>query len=145
MPIYSTSAIASDFPTVPVEIEDMLASRIHRTHGRSLETGIDCLGVVLEVYRRAGLGLPDPALGGTSLEEFEALFDEVQTADTLFDIIKIAPDDRAGRGSMHLYVIPRDGIAISSRDARGVYTVPAKIATRIRGARFYRVKPSALP
>lgn len=41
-----------------MQYSDLLGTPFLR-HGRSKE-GIDCLGIVLEMYRRAGIDVPDP-------------------------------------------------------------------------------------
>ena len=67
MPITKLSSLAASFPTAEVDFEDMIGWP-YRARGRT-SAAIDCIGVVLEIFRRAGLGLPDPdASPGGALE-----------------------------------------------------------------------------
>jgi cell wall-associated NlpC family hydrolase len=144
MAIASVSSISSQFPNTEVEYEDLIGIRWVRD-GRTREEGMDCLGVILEAFRRAGLALPDPKHTGR-IEDFTDIFEEVAEPNTLFDIINL-------RGSInHLLVVIREGLALSSREGGvggGVYSAP--IANVIRcvsigvPVRYWRVRLDSLP
>jgi cell wall-associated NlpC family hydrolase len=140
MVITKLSVTASSFPTLEVEYEDLLSLR-YLVDGRYGGAGIDCIGVVMEVYRRAGLGLPDPAVAGGHVIAFAALFEQLVTPATLdlYDLINIR------RESNHVAVVVRPGLALSARERAGVYAVRVNNLKSISGVAFYRVRTAALP
>ena len=108
MPITKLSELAASFPTAEVEYEDMIGWP-YRARGRTA-AAIDCIGVVLEVFRRAGLGLPDPdASPGGALELLE-MFQEVAVPDTLYDLVILK------RSTFHVEVVVRHGVTLSARE-----------------------------
>jgi cell wall-associated NlpC family hydrolase len=140
MIITKLSVNASSFPTLEVAYEDLLTIP-YLVDGRFGGSGIDCLGVVLEMYRRAGLGLPDPMVSGGRVIEFVALFDPIAnpTNLNLYDLINIR------RESNHVAVVVRPGLALSARERAGVYAARVNNLKAISGAECYRVRASALP
>ena len=46
-----------------------------KNHGRDVKTGLDCYGLVMEVYRRCGIDLP----------EFDAEYDDVEKISGIID------------------------------------------------------------
>lgn len=135
--IRSLSDIADSFPEVEVEYEDMIGWP-YEVEGRT-EGGIDCLGVVLEIYRRAGLGLPDPVVTPGGVLAFIELFDEVQVPDTMYDLISLQ------RSNHHVEVVVRNGLSLSAAEKRRLYSSRVPALMRVPGVKFYRVKPALLP
>jgi len=140
----SLSSVSSQFPTLEVEFEDLIGIRYVKD-GRTPEEGMDCLGVVIEVFKRAGLALPDPRSTGR-IDDFTDIFEEVSEPNNLFDIINL-------RGGLnHILVVVRPGIVLSSRDGGvggGVYT--ASVSNIIRcvplgvPVKYWRVRSDSLP
>ena len=138
MPITKLSTTASSFPTLEVAYEDLL-SIPYLVDGRYGGAGIDCIGVVMEIYRRAGLGLIDPAVAGGRVLEFAAMFDAISNPNTLYDLINVR------RESNHVAVVVRPGLALSARERTGVYAARVNNLKAVSGAEFFRVKPACLP
>lgn len=138
MPISAISSLASEFPLAEVEYEDLFALRF-QTDGRGEDGKIDCIGVVLEIYRRAGISLPDPKSAGSGVLEFTEMFDEIQSPDNLYDIVSL------DRSSNHVLVVVRYGLALSATTGSGVYTRRVNILRRAQKVKFFRVKPGLLP
>lgn len=137
MKVTQLSAIADSFPATQVHVDDLL-TRPYRFGGRGAD-GIDCLGIVLEVYRRAGLELPDPLWPGESEETFAGVFEPVSAADTLYDVIYTS-QDHAG-----VLVVVEPGIALSARPGVGVYRARVAALRRVPTVRYYRLKASETP
>lgn len=141
MKLQQLSVIAEDFPDLPVEYTDMTSPTggwRYRFGGRSLEQGIDCLGVVLEIFRRAGIGIPDP--GEDPQAFFLDLWDSVAEPDRLFDVV------RTTRGDDHLWIVVAPGLALTASAARQVTVDKIGNLKRIKdGIRFYRIKDAVLP
>jgi hypothetical protein len=123
-----------------VEYEDLLAFQ-YRADGRALDgtNTIDCIGVVLEVYRRAGIELPDPKSQGDAIWSFSELLTIATEPLQLYDIISVR------REGHHVEVIVRPGVSMSARRKVNVYTQPVKRALRVEGVTAYRVRPELLP
>jgi hypothetical protein len=138
MKLTSLSALAASFPTVEVEYEDLLQYR-YAPDGRGENKLIDCMGIVLEIYRRAGLGLPDARLSGGSIQKFADLFQEIPDPDTLYDLIHVR------RGQDGLWVVVRPGVVLSVLKRIGVSTQKAIAVMGRSDATAYRVKPECLP
>jgi hypothetical protein len=138
MKLRALSTSAADFPTAEAAYEDLLTLR-YRPDGRGLDGTIDCIGVVLEIYRRAGIELPDPRASGASIWEFAELFQVATEPLQLYDLISVR------REGHHIEVIVRDGASMSARSKVGVYTQPLKRALRLEGVTAYRVRADALP
>lgn len=136
MKVAAISALASSFPTVEVPWEDLLALQ-HWTDGRCSDGYVDCMGVVLEIYRRAGLRLPDPC--GSGVETFHSLFNEVPAADQLYDLAHVT------RNTPHVWVVVRPGLAISSSQGKNVSLSKVGVVARIAGTKFYRLRPECCP
>lgn len=136
--VYATNANASSFPDVEVEYTDLVGQPF-RPNGRWGSGSIDCLGVVLEIYRRGGLGLPDPATAACSMLQFQALFEEVAAADQLFDVLELR------RGEPHLMVVVRTGLALSAGRKLGTYTKRQSRMRGLSGLTFWRLKTSVYP
>jgi len=127
--ITATNANAETFPATEVEYLDMIEARPEFRAGARWGSGaIDCLGVVLEVYRRAGIGLPDPASPGGSVFDFADLFEEVTEPDQLYDLVDIR------KGPHHLAVVVRPGRALSAKAGARVY------ATRVNNLRHADIR-----
>lgn len=139
MKLTALSALAESFPTVQVEYEDLMQYR-YVPDARGHENTIDCLGIVLEVYRRAGLLLPDPRDSGSSVTTFYALFNQVPDPDTLYDLIHLRRD-----GQDHLWVVVRPGLVLSVRRIANVITRKTVAVMTQPGTIAYRVKPECLP
>jgi len=142
--IQKLSALAGSFPTVEVEYQDMLETPFI-LNGRWGSGGIDCLGVALEIFRRAGLGLPDPIRSRGGLMAFAEFFERVPEPDHLYDLINVCPEgQRSALGlSNHLSIVIRTDRALSIRVKSRVIAPPlSRIKAR---AQFFRVKPYCLP
>lgn len=135
MKLASLSSLSRQFPEVEVEYQDLLKWR-YRSGGRTSE-GVDCLGLLLEVFKRAGIGIPDLKLG--SPLEFQGLWNQVNDADTLFDVVEIR------RSECHLGTVIRIGQVISVSERERVKVHPLRALKRITGVRFWRLKPEVLP
>jgi hypothetical protein len=135
--IQKLSALADSFPDVPVEYADLFELR-YRLGGRGLDGTIDCLGVVIEVFRRAGLGLPDPDKLGGGVVEFCELFERVSTPDQLYDVALW------GSPHQHAMVFVRPGLAASASKAGG-YVKRLSFLKQFPEIEFYRVRDSKLP
>jgi hypothetical protein len=138
MKLQSLSTLAASFPTVEVDIDDLMLMQ-YRPDGRGSDGTIDCLGIILAVYRRAGIALPDPRTSGTSVWNFSELFQVATEPLQLYDVVSLR------REGHHLEVIVRQGISMSARSKVGVYTQPLKRALRLEGATVYRVRSDSLP
>jgi cell wall-associated NlpC family hydrolase len=138
--ITKISALASSFPTAEVAYEDLLALP-YRQNARASDGQIDCMGVVLEIYRRAGLKLPDPILAGESIFGFAELFDVVADLSTLqlYDLVYIQ------KSSNHIGVVVRPGLVLDASEKRNVCMVRVNVFKAIPRIQWYRVKPTALP
>jgi len=132
------SSTADAFPATEVEYEDILGMP-YASDGRFESGSVDCLGVVLEVYRRAGLGLPDPAVYGGSIEALNDIFEEVAAADTLYDLVDLRYRQH------HLMVVIRPGVLLSAKERVGVYAPRLKPMAARADVRFWRLKSAALP
>jgi hypothetical protein len=159
MAISRVSILAADFPTVEVEYVDLMGVPFKKG-GRSLQ-GMDCLGLTLEVFRRAGLGFDDPTLSADGMLGFADLFEPVVAPDRLYDLIlsqhRQPFDDplthrMKGDLSDHLSIVVRLGTAFSTRArnntpiTKGPYTVPVnRLKARAETMGFYRVKDAVLP
>ena len=137
MTVEKLSSDAESFPDLEVEYEDLLELG-YAPDRRAAEGQIDCLGVVLEVYRRAGLGLPDPRRGRPTTE-FQGLFEQVAAPDALYDLVNL------DRGCHHLYVCVRSGVLLSARAGAGVYAIPAKRLAGKTGTTYWRLTDAARP
>lgn len=140
MKLRALSSTAADFPTLEVEYIDLMTLG-YRADGRALDgTGfIDCIGVVLEIYRRAGVELPDPRTAGEAIWSFSEMLQVATEPLQLYDLISMR------REGHHVEVIVRPGVSMSARSKVGVYTQPLKRALRLEGATVYRVRPELLP
>lgn len=139
MKLESLSSVAADFPTLEVEYEDLLQYRFVRD-ARGENGTIDCLGILLEIYRRAGLGMPDLQRSSDAVLNFHKLFYEIETADTLYDVIH-----RQSGGLDHMWVVVRPGQALSTRLIGGPCLHKVEAVERKEGAKSYRVRPECLP
>jgi cell wall-associated NlpC family hydrolase len=111
-----------------VQYSDLLGTPFVR-HGRSKE-GIDCLGIVLEMYRRAGIDLPDPV---DTLPE-EALSDHGVISDAMgewedvvggyreLDVIVF----RDSTGKIHVGVLVSLAKMIHATENNGVIVSPLR-------------------
>ena len=137
--VLSIAAIAGSFPTVQVAVDDLLGLS-YRTDARGEDGQIDCLGIVLEVYRRAGLLLPDPKSSGSSVFAFADLFDKISDPTKLYDLINFR------RESHHVLIVVRPGIAMSCAEKVGVYTRRINVLKRAsEEIEYYRLRTSSIP
>jgi len=136
--IVRLATTADFFPDLEVDYLDLLEVP-YKVGGRLGGSGIDCIGVVLEIYRRAGLGLPDPAREGSSIFDFAALFEPVPAADQLYDLVNIR------RESNHVGVLVRPGVVVSAKAIVGTYTARLNAIRAIAGVEFFRVRDASLP
>jgi len=132
------SELAASFPTAEVEYEDLLQYR-YVPDARGQNKTADCLWIVEEVFRRAGLGLPDLRLGDTAVT-FHEVFAEVETADTLYDVLHMASSSGDG-----LFVVVRSGEALSIVPLAGVVRRKVIAIESLAGVTSYRVRPECLP
>jgi len=139
MKLQNLSTVSSTFPATLVEYEDLLTLR-YRLRGRVTDGTVDCVGIVLEIYRRAGLGLPDPWTSGCQAIEFSECFEAISAPDHLFDVIRCI-----GRTQDGIMVVVRDGIALTSREKIGVHAVTVKALLNLPRIEYYRVRSDCLP
>jgi hypothetical protein len=135
--LQSLSEISASFPTLEVEYEDLLQYRYVRD-ARGENKTIDCLGIAIEIYRRAGLQLPDLREGNV-VDNFYEVFEEIETADTLFDLIYMRRDTDG------LFTVVRPGIALTIVPAAGAFTRKVMAVESREGVLSYRVRPECLP
>ena len=138
MTIEALSSTAASFPDVEVDYEDLLELR-HRMDGRGADGTVDCLGLLLLIYRRAGLGLPDPKASGGSLDDFQDMFDPISTPDTIFDVVYVR------REQGHIMTVVRPGLLISAKARTGVYTQRVNHIKTISDVTFWRIRDELLP
>ena len=138
MRVAALSDLAASFPTVEVEYEDLLQLQ-HKTDARCDCGQTDCLGIVLEIYRRAGLRLPDPKLSGDGVAYWYQLFAETAAADQLYDLIHVR------RNTDHLWIVVRPGLALASTRGSNVSVIKVSILTNIAGTKVYRLRPECYP
>jgi len=136
--ITKLSALAGSFPNVEVEYVDLLGLP-YLVAGRVGGPAVDCIGVVLEIFRRAGLGFPDPALAGGGIFEFADLFEKIPEPDHLYDLINVKRD------SNHVCIVVRPGLTVSARARAGVHTARVNILKSRPGAECFRVRAACLP
>jgi hypothetical protein len=129
---------ADNFPTTEVAYEDMLPLS-YRVDGRFSEGAIDCLGVVIEVFKRAGLRLPDPKRDGGATFRFTELFEVAVEPYDLFDVISYQ------RAMMHVAVIVRSGYALTATESSGVSLRSIKAFKRVDDAEYWRVRTDRRP
>jgi len=133
IPILSTKGY--DFPDVTVEWEDLLRWP-YRVDGRDA-TGIDCLGVVIEVFRRAGIGVPDPLVLADGIEEFAEYFTLVETLGR-FDVVYI------NRPSHHIGIVVDDAYMLTASEKVGVHRNAINLVRRIPNVQYYSLKTELL-
>lgn len=134
----SLSDLAASFPTVEVEYEDLLQYR-YVPDARGENGTIDCLGILIELYRRAGLGVPDLMRKSDAVLNFHTLFYEVEAADQLFDVVANR------RGVDHLWTVVRPGLALSTKTFAGVVAHKVGLIEGLEGSISYRPRPECLP
>jgi hypothetical protein len=137
--ITQLSSLADSFPTVEVEYEDLLGLP-YRAGGRIAagDPGTDCAGVVLEIYRRAGLGLPDPG-SETGIFGFASILEQVADCSNLYDLINLR------RESNHLVVLVRPGLVLTASRSQRVHAADVKRYRRLEGVEYWRVRDACLP
>ena len=138
-PIIKTNANADLFPDVEVDYEDLLACR-YWPNGRGGDGWIDCIGIILEIYRRAGLGLPDPVTAGNTIFEFQDLWESVTAADQLYDLVGVER-----KGQWHVEIQIRPGRLLSARAKAHVYSQGLDKMLRVAGATCYRLRTDVIP
>lgn len=107
----------------------------YKVWGRDPETGIDCLGVVLELYRRLGIELPDPRPGEESIREYMRIWEEVEEPDRLLDILRtrIGPEEV-------VWLNVGKGYAMGAESENGVHLQRIRTIRRgVKDLRFYRL------
>ena len=136
--ITKCGALASSFPAAEVAYEDLLLTP-YTPNGRTL-AGLDCMGVVLEIYRRAGIKLPDPLAAGGSIFEFTELFQEITDTSTiqLYDLVG------ARMGDQHVGVVVRPGLVLDASEKRNVCCLRVNVLKQL-GRRWWRVRSACLP
>jgi hypothetical protein len=135
--ILRLSGISAAFPEIIVEYEDIFAMK-YRLGGRGTDGTIDCVGVVIEVFRRAGLGIPDPECMAGGIAEFADLFEPVAEPDHLFDVAFW------GSPHQHAMIFVRPGVALSAAKAGG-YVKKLSFLKKFPEVEFYRVRSNKLP
>ena len=136
--ITQLSALASEFPEAPVAYDELF-NLAYRLDGRGSDGTIDCIGIVIEIFRRAGLGLPDPRLIGRGVIEFQELFESIIEPDRLYDLAFV------GGIHCHVLIVVRPGVAISSKSKTGVYTQSVARLRCLSNVEFFRVRSDRLP
>lgn len=138
--ITKLSVLADSFPTLEVAYEDLLG-RPYRSGERIVDgaIGTDCAGVVMEIYRRAGLGLPDPGRVETGICGFAAVLEQVADCDQLYDLINLR------RESNHLAVLVRPGLVLTTSRTQSIFAASVKHYRRLEGCEFWRVRDACLP
>lgn len=138
--IIQLSALADSFPTAEVEYEDLLGLP-YRAGERLSEgaAGTDCAGVVMEIYRRAGLGLPDPGKAETGIFGFAEILEQVPDCTTLYDLVHLR------RESNHLGVLIRPSLLLTASRSQGVHAARVNHYRRVAGVEYWRVRDACLP
>ena len=134
----SLSTLSSSFPTTEISYDDLIGMP-YRPGGRYGNSFIDCLGVVLEVYARAGLGLPDPVTSTEALLAFSEIFEEIPIADTLYDLVDLRHRQH------HLMVVVRPGLLLSAKERAGVYAPRTKAFIQRDDVTYWRLRADAYP
>jgi len=142
--VTATNSNATSFPDVEVAYQDMLDARpAFRTDARWGSGAIDCLGVVLEIYNRGGIGLPDPKGPGSSILAFLDLLDEVSEPTQLFDLVDFHLSQH------HILVVHRLGLALSAKRGNNpggaMYVQKLSKIRGHAGVKYYRLKTSVYP
>lgn len=138
--ITKLSILADSFPTAEVEYEDLLGLP-YRSAGRIAEgaAGTDCAGVVMEIYRRAGLGLPDPGKADTGIFGFAEVLEQVADCTSLYDLVNLR------RESNHLAILVRPSLLLTASRSQGVHAARVSHYRRVPGVEYWRVKDACLP
>lgn len=127
-----------------VYIRDLIGTPF-KVHGRSKEEGFDCYGLLIEIYKRQGIELPD--INYKSLTEQEAvsnqlhLINRVEKIDKLENncIIEIAVDNIP----MHVGYYIGEGQFIHCREKFGTIIEPVyRWKSKIMG--LYKVTVNSL-
>lgn len=136
MIVQSLSVAAASFPS-EVDYADLVGAR-YRRGGRGADGTYDCLGILLEVYRRAGVGIPDPTPLGQDVDLLYKIFDDVDEPSTVLDIAEVT------RSGGHVWVLVRPGLFLQAKQFGGVRTVPAKAVAQIANVKYWRLKSDLL-
>lgn len=131
--IHRLSSLVGEFPEAVVEYSDLF-DLDYREGGRGSDGTIDCIGVVIEIFRRAGLSLPDPLILGRGVAEFAELFESVSDPDRLYDLVFVGGVHR------HVLVIVRPGVALSAKLRSGVYTQTVPRLRLLSDVEYYRAR-----
>ena len=113
----------------------------YKLHGRTLEEGLDCWGVVLMLYKDDGINLPDPVYGTTG--DFPQVADKLGSLNSIFKKIEYPTEKciimiKVHGLNSHCGVYIGDGYFIHSTFSQGVVIEPVyRYKKRIEG--YYKV------
>lgn len=112
-----------------------LIGKPYAEHGRGPD-GYDCIGVVMDVYRRElAVDLPDPKPGADGIELFSSLWDEVEPPVQRFDVIHLR---MCGQGCVAVVLDGR--LALTASRHCNVFLAKIAILLRVPGAKIYRFR-----
>jgi len=101
-----------------------------RLHGRSPEDGLDCYGLVMEIYRRMGIELPDYAYEGSPHTTGDDLFGEHQghVFSETNDDLKEGDVVVMGKGmGTHCGVFVKGNRVLHAKEGMGVISSPWRV------------------
>lgn len=138
--VIKLSLLADSFPSTQVEYEDLIGLP-YRSGGRVATgaLGTDCIGIVLEVYRRAGLGLPDPGASDVGVFGFAAILERVVDPMQLYDLVNLR------RESNHLAVLVRPQTLLTASRTQGIHAAHVNRYRQLADVEFWRVRSACLP
>ena len=111
-----------------MQYSDLLGTPF-KLYGRD-KTGIDCLGVVLEVYRRAGTPFPDPLEVLPTTPSLDAMLSTGETSEWSQVVGGYRERDvvlfRDSAGSLHVGVLVTPSRILHATEAHGVVVSPLR-------------------
>lgn len=125
-----------------IAVRDLIGAP-YKVHGRTVEEGLDCYGLLIEVYSRAGIMIPDAFYAGTSTAENMKNYPKLK--ELVANGLSLVPVDHpvelcvvclamTGREVSHVGIYIGDGLMLHSVQGSGVCAEPlSRFRHLIRG------------
>jgi len=130
-----------------VKIKDLIGGRFVNG-GRSVRAGMDCWGLVMEVYRRYGIAIPDFTVGAFDYVVINALMDEAVESQKWEEVGKPAIGDvpLVVLMRMHPTLITHAGVYVGGNRIIHTMKMTGVIMSRVDGLKsriegYYRYVP----